>query len=874
MAQPRWPLVGRSTELEIIAQHRAEHRRPAAVVIGACGVGKTRLAQEALAQAQAAGWETIHVVATRSAAAVPLGALSPLLPAGVAGGALDAMRALVADLAERGRHRPIMLAVDDGHLLDGASAALVHLLATGGAVSVLVTVRSGEPAPDAITALLHDDSAARIPLGVLDPATMEALIDAAVGGPMDGISRRELRRLAGGNPLILREVVWEGRTGGMLRQQDGVWRWRGPLRDGVFLADLVASHVAGAEPATRAALETVACGEPLPLHLLETLVGAAAIEAAERSGVLVIGRSRARLVVRLAQAVYGDIIRARMPVSRARDISASLARVLTKTPMRRRDDLVLASLWQLRAGAIDRPQVVLDAARQALSRGDLPLAERLARGLAAASPTPEVERLLAAVLQGQGRYAEAAAILPAVPADAPAAEQAMWTTARASILYWGFDRTREADELLDSAVDVPALALRCWIHLFEGRCLESVAAGRQVLDRPGTDPDAVVRAAVGVTAAAALGGLFDQAIAARDRALYALPEAESPWVLDQIGYATCLALFAAGRLREAWTTADQGYAAAVAAAAAAPAACWLAFRGVVEKAQGRVRTATASLREAVVLLADDDPFRIRHCCLAKLASAAALSGEHERAQAWIAQADAEHRDANKLFAPWVELDRAWLLAGRGELSDARQLAIAAAEQARASGQLTFEAVARYDLARLGGIQDAQPRLRELAGLVQGQLAQVLATAAEALQASDGPALDYATTALDDLGLVLLAAETGTAAARAYRRSGSRARAAAASARAAQLVQACEGARTPLLESVDLMQELTDREREVVWLAARRYRSQEIAQHLGVSIRTVDNHLGRAYAKLGINGREQLSALFGRRVAPPPRRSGR
>lgn len=58
------------------------------------------------------------------------------------------------------------------------------------------------------------------------------------------------------------------------------------------------------------------------------------------------------------------------------------------------------------------------------------------------------------------------------------------------------------------------------------------------------------------------------------------------------------------------------------------------------------------------------------------------------------------------------------------------------------------------------------------------------------------------------------------------------------------------------------EELTRREREVVRLAAAGQSSQQIAQMLRLSPRTVDNHLGRAYAKLGVSGRHTLGPLLG------------
>ena len=51
--------------------------------------------------------------------------------------------------------------------------------------------------------------------------------------------------------------------------------------------------------------------------------------------------------------------------------------------------------------------------------------------------------------------------------------------------------------------------------------------------------------------------------------------------------------------------------------------------------------------------------------------------------------------------------------------------------------------------------------------------------------------------------------------------------------------------------------LTSRERDVAALAAYGVSNAEIAQRLGLSIRTVETHLQRVYTKLGIHGRAEL-----------------
>ena len=66
----------------------------------------------------------------------------------------------------------------------------------------------------------------------------------------------------------------------------------------------------------------------------------------------------------------------------------------------------------------------------------------------------------------------------------------------------------------------------------------------------------------------------------------------------------------------------------------------------------------------------------------------------------------------------------------------------------------------------------------------------------------------------------------------------------------------EQARTAPL---DPHETLTAREREVLQLAAEGTTNPEIAARLHISQRTVETHLGRIYAKLGLNTRAQLAA---------------
>ncbi|WP_373300037.1 response regulator transcription factor [Streptomyces xantholiticus] len=53
------------------------------------------------------------------------------------------------------------------------------------------------------------------------------------------------------------------------------------------------------------------------------------------------------------------------------------------------------------------------------------------------------------------------------------------------------------------------------------------------------------------------------------------------------------------------------------------------------------------------------------------------------------------------------------------------------------------------------------------------------------------------------------------------------------------------------------------------MASRGVQSQEIAKHLVLSVRTVDNHLQRIYQKLGITRRSQLPSALAPMAADAP-----
>ncbi|MGH8999215.1 MAG: response regulator transcription factor, partial [Acidimicrobiia bacterium] len=81
---------------------------------------------------------------------------------------------------------------------------------------------------------------------------------------------------------------------------------------------------------------------------------------------------------------------------------------------------------------------------------------------------------------------------------------------------------------------------------------------------------------------------------------------------------------------------------------------------------------------------------------------------------------------------------------------------------------------------------------------------------------------------------------------------------------------CDGATTPALQIVAARARLTPAECESALLAAAGRSNKEIADELFVSVRTIENRLGKIYEKLGVSGRTELAEALD---ATPGSRAG-
>jgi DNA-binding CsgD family transcriptional regulator len=213
-----------------------------------------------------------------------------------------------------------------------------------------------------------------------------------------------------------------------------------------------------------------------------------------------------------------------------------------------------------------------------------------------------------------------------------------------------------------------------------------------------------------------------------------------------------------------------------------------------------------------------------------------------------------------VFLPELEMARAWERAAVGQTAAARRHAVRAAQIARRSGMCAIEMHVLHTAVRFGDRSQAA-RLEELAKTLNTPLAEAIATHARGLAGRDGDLLDAAAARFTDLGALSLAADAAAQAADEHAHAGHRGRYLKSSSRAHSLASQHE-IRTPAVHSAAQPLPITDREREIAMLVAAGLSNRQIADRLSVSVRTVDGHLYRIFAKLGVERREQLIHLVG------------
>lgn len=865
-----WPLTGRHEDLDELCA-AVEEGCPAFFILGEAGSGKTRLAREVLRRLEGEGWSVAGATATESARSTPLGAVAHLVPVAAIDSPPSVFHETQVAIAERTDGQVLVLHVDDAHHLDPSSASLLVSLAESGAVRLLLTMRPGLRAPDAISGLRGGHGVRSLVLGSLDPLAVDALLHRVLGAPLDGVAEAQLLHTSGGNPLYLRELVLGAVADGSLRNVSGVWRLSGPLPTTEALGDRVLGRIAGLPDAARDALELIAAGEPIGLNLLETLVDPLVLEHLEGNGLVRVEQHQRRSEVSLAHPVYGEILRAGIGRVRLRRLSRVLAETFAATGARRSGDAARMVRWQIDAGIVPDAEVILAGVRLARHDHDWASVARMSRAAIDAGVV-DATALLAEAHFELGEQAEVDEVTTAALADpsglSDAARSQLHRT-RAMSLAWGHDDPDGALAELD--VGLAAISDRssrgtmlfavAGVHAWQGRVAEAMELVEPLL--VDDDPQVGVQAATIAELVSAVCGPTSRAIELADAWLavhLALPDMSGTTNPGNHIVIKTVALTHAGRLREAAELAEYGYGASVATRNLIGQMWFALEQGRIAMLRGDALAARRWYSEQVALCRGTGHQRPIALGLSGLAVAEAHLGDASAAARAVADLGGESLAMLEIFATERVRGEAWAAAAAGDPAAARAALVAGAELAEERGITLLAGMARLDALRLGDPNQAAPLAAAAAVCESG----VLDLAARWAAATNDPEeLSRVAEGFEELGCVMFAAEAFAAAGTAWRRAGETRRAAADEQRADELARRCRGGATPALVVVESVVPLTAREREIAVLVADGLTTKDVAERLYLSARTVSNHLQNAYTKLGISKRTELAGALSR-----------
>jgi len=840
-------------------------------LVGDSGVGKSTLAR-ALADTLESGGATVrYVLGTKTGSTVPLGAFyrsvtvdAPQEPA--------AMLAAAQRTLEREEN--LVVVVDDAQLLDPLSSTLVHQLAASRSARLIVTIRSGDPVPDAVTALLKERVLLSLHIEAFTREQTEALARAVLGGAVDTKLINELHGQTAGSPLLLCGLLGAGRESGVLVCTDAGWQLRGALRADRQLSDLLEFRLQSFAPEELEAVEILAAAEVLDWEILRELCDADVVGRLERRGVIQLVADGFNTVARLCHPILGKTAIRHAGVVRSRQLTSALAQQLQQQlrVQEKRSGMpdvrarIRLAQFMMRSDLSPDLDLIVDAAASAVTMSDIACGEELARFAFERGAGVTAAIVLAEAIGWQGRGDEVEAVLDDIDLDGVDEWLIVrWGCLRAANLFFSCRRVEparlaladlrtriESEELLPHVAAMEA-AFAC----FSGDIRTALDLGLAVCTSD-VQPVVGMWATTWTCWALALTGRFGEVQRVADAGRAAVFDRPGPYRFA-MGLAEVVGLTAAGdnpAAERVW----EHYAATTRVWPAQDAFMHAMF-GLVQSARGALGSACSAFGDSISAMSRGFPPGWLMLVSAWSAQAEGARGDNAAAAAALRRSGDAYGPQVAVFLPELELARAWERASVGQTMAAQTHAVRAAEVARQSGMYAVEMRALHTAVRFDDRSQTE-RLAELAKTLNTPLAETIAEHARGLADHDGDVLDAAADRFADMGAVALAADAAAQAAREHARTGHRSKEIKSSTRAHSLAGQ-GGIRTPAVAAAASALPITAREREIANLVAAGLSNRQIANRLVVSVRTVEGHVYRIFAKLGIEHRDQLVHLVRR-----------
>lgn len=799
---------------------------------GEAGAGKSAFAL-AVAERLPDG-HAVTVTGLAERATTPLGAFAEVL-AEFGAEPEAAVSTVVATLARSLRG---VLIVDDAPRLDRLSAEVVRRLVDGFGIPVLATARTGEQLAGPLRRLGEEGLVRHHGLGGLTVDETSRLLEARFRVPAREEDVHRLVLQTEGNPLHLRILVESAiEAGEVLHRGNAVQFATADASE--ELVTVVASRLAALSEDARRLLSVIAITQPVPRSSLVVSRGRdTALAELSNRGMIVFEPDGDR--VRVAHPLLAE------PLPESGDVGQESVRILRSSgdPARRFAALEV----ERRTGVEVDARELVWAASYASARGDQRTAAELA-DIAVEQPAPRsiafTAHLAAASHRSLSHDLDEADRLFALAGTLARDPSERATLAGHLGEHLAFRRgdpesaIAQAEHARANLTDPEAVALDA--ELWRWRLLATQGDGDE-------DARAVeLRSAVAGVVAASMRGEPDAALAAADAlsAPIPVPASLTGHVAIALGLQRTVELRAAGSAEDAAT-----YLGAARAEAGDEVGFFTVMLAAQRAQEGRLGEAESLAELAVEQFRRWDGGELLAFALALRATLHAQGGEVDEAQELLAELEG-HAVSGAAVLQRAQC-HAYLRAGEGELAEAAAAIIGVVADAVASGYRFLGALTLSDALRFGevdrtaalaeqlcagmaervepclAVRDLAVALRDRRPDLVAPIADRLARAGLALTAVDGLALALALPAEESVRRHLHSLATTLAA----------------------KVDA------PLLQHRELPA-LTPRELEVAQAAAHRLRAREIAQRMGISVRTVENQLYSVYRKLGVESRDSL-----------------
>jgi DNA-binding NarL/FixJ family response regulator len=709
----------------------------------------------------------------------------------------------------------------------------------------------------------------------ITPAVTQQVVERAVEGEVDPQSLAALVECTAGIPLYLREIVAAAmRSGRVLPGPNGliIDSESLPFR----LRDSLTSQLDELEPTARHLVDLIAVATGLPRSLLDS---PAELDLLQRSNIVTRGDHGE---LRIAQPLLERMVRESLSAIDRQRLRAEAVGMLRA---RGNDDDRLAAIrisadFPVGSSAAGLPTVVPadtpDARELAWAAGHANGSGQHALAIALAGlsieQTPGIDALLtrASSLSLLGRSDDAARDF------AHARTVASDPGERMRVASSEGTHLATAHQRLDLAVDLANRTLAGSAatgtaapnsgYLAAHRALWLLMSGTAV-EGPSIEPDldspdasSALNAAIHATVAAVYAADLPAARAAIARADALLTVVDDvPHAIHALAFAQFLVLAFEGRVDDALRFADES----VARLGTMFLGTWDFGRALFQAHRGALDAAGSSAARAQERLSLSDYSGTLGVATALRASIAAQSGDTALADTVLAGIDPHARD----FVKEVLLEReaeAMLLAQGGELERAAAVIGEAVTGGLAARYHAYSALTAHYAVRMGRPDAVLDSLRTMAETSSSELIAAILAHAEAAAGDDADALLLAAERLGAAGMIAGAADAARLAGRVAKGS-QRGR---TITRAAGLVRRWSTGpaerTTPARQAAPTgptasspTHPLTQRELTIARAAAELRSSHEIAEQLGLSSRTVDNHLRNVYRKLGVSRRAQL-----------------